>query len=214
MLNGSAPMLKSSAIVFAIVLLFNTGACSSTSEPVVASDSGTGDAAAANLSYCEQEGAYIQRCNTSAPPACLTDLKANCGERDRYYSEAFKTAYAQCASATICVGFVNESSCGRAALKAQPPTPAQQKLADDLCSACANAPSIREEGLSCQGHVVTGEGRRLGTHILSLSDSAAATVTAKCIAPAKQQYPNDYSNCENVFMNCIGDQIPIPASCE
>ncbi|MCL2448236.1 MAG: hypothetical protein FWD17_04760, partial [Polyangiaceae bacterium] len=96
------------------------------------------------------------------------------------------------------------------------PTQAQAALARDFCAACAQgASTTSDNGISCAGDVVPlpqGYGRVMGIEVLSLGDPAAEQASA-CIDPAKAAFPNDYSNCENLFLNCIGDLLTTPASC-
>jgi hypothetical protein len=86
------------------------------------------------------------------------------------------------------------------------------KLADDFCAACADGPRSPTQPLSCQGRELPGAGRTGETGILALSDAAAA-LAARCIAPAKQEFPGDYDNCENAFLNCLTTLTKLPASC-
>jgi hypothetical protein len=45
-------------------------------------------------------------------------------------------------------------------------------------------------------------------------DTAAEHVRGTCIEPAKAMFPDDYDNCEDMFMNCISDEGPQgPSSC-
>lgn len=178
-------------------------------------DGGGADAGRTAAEYCAEEQKRFDRCLPPLTSAeCRRDLPASCREREGIYTESYRAIAAECADKTECTTALSSSSCVTTRLKALAPTAAQQKLADEMCVACAKAPSTREGGLACQGFSFTGEGRNVATGILPLSDTFAEKVRTSCIAPAKQQFPDDYYNCENVFLNCIGEQQPAPASCK
>lgn len=164
-------------------------------------------------SYCRDEEAFATRCISKQE--CRTDLKAQCDTRARFYSEGYKAAFSTCQSSSPCDKAGLGSPCVDDALKKRAPTAAQQKLADDFCAACASgAAAVREEGIACAGRVIRGSGPTLGPHILAVDDASAPAVGATCIGPAKQQFPNDYDNCENAFLNCLVAQVPTPATCK
>lgn len=172
---------------------------------------GDGGGTPSAASYCQLEKARFERC-LPEKTECRKDLEASCATRDAFYSPAHAKAFAQCSATDGCGRTTVDSPCGQAIINASTPSAAQQKLADDFCTACAKAPSVREQGIACQGNVVTGG--YLGPYLLALSDAAAATVGSKCIEPAKAQFPNDYANCETLFTNCIISQLAVPPSCE
>ena len=189
-----------------------------------ASDSGlgsdtsanTGDAAANPAELCADIESVTSRCY---PVACANAVTAQCTSR---IAPAFSAAYAQalhqCAPNIACSGFELQPSdlCMTPLIYAAAPTSAQMTLANKMCQACARAPATTEGGLNCTGHV-PGQGsggRALRTSLLSLSDSYVGRVDgAHCVETAVQQYPTDYDNCENVFLNCLNQELPSVSAC-
>jgi hypothetical protein len=175
----------------------------------------TGDAAADPNALCPDIATVANLCY---PSACAQAIDAEC---TAVVAPAFSTAYAQalhsCASKVACVDALDpSSSCMAPLVRAAAPTGAQMTLASAFCQACAKAPATTDGGLSCVGHVLSpgSTGRMLPTSLLSLSDAYAEKVySAGCIQQGVQQYPNDYDNCESVFLNCVSDTLPEPSAC-
>jgi hypothetical protein len=174
------------------------------------------DGDASPSTFCADLDARVVQCGYSAQ--CRADVAATCGATfDARYSDAFKSAFHACQASVSCSNFdPGEDACMFPKIVAQPPTAAQNALAGAFCAACAQgATTTTDNGLSCAGQVVhlsQGYGRVMGVEVLSLSDTAAQRANA-CIAPAMAAYPNDYLNCENLFLNCLAGLTTTPASC-
>jgi hypothetical protein len=164
--------------------------------------------------FCEDFDEYLSRCNEST--ACRSSFASVCtSELEDSFSEAYKSAFDACLDSVPCNGPAAETPCIAARLAVAPITTAQWILASNFCHACANgAMATGEAGLACDGHVIHGAGRTLASVVLAIGD-ATATTAAPCVASAAAQYPDDYDNCENTFLNCIADLSPeAPASCK
>jgi hypothetical protein len=166
--------------------------------------------------FCSAMSSYIQQCSKSAD--CYAAFEKECPESIApLQSDAIARALNECmATNQVSCGSVGagENDCIRMKLEAVPPTAAQDQLAADFCAACAQgAVATHQQGVSCAGHVVEGSGRTLATELLSLSDAATAKAES-CIRPASAQYPADYDNCENAFLDCVDNLGPgAPAAC-
>jgi hypothetical protein len=176
----------------------------------------TGDAGANASPFCADVVAFAMRCDSAA---CAQAIASECpGTLAPLVSEAYAQAAHQCEATDRCSDKLSpDTACMVPKLNAAPPTPAQRTLAEDFCQACARAPSTLDRGLWCLGHALLpgSTGRMLSTSLLELSDQNAAQVySAGCIAMGTQAYPNDYNNCENVFLNCVAHTFPPdPAAC-
>jgi hypothetical protein len=175
-----------------------------------------GDAAADPIALCTDIDTFASRCFSTA---CEQWVTGSCTDVIApIYSVAYAAAFHQCSPTTACSDQLRpDGACMTMAIRAWPPTPAQQTLADDFCPACAHSASTTEGGLSCVGHVFTANstGRMFATSALELSDAYVEKVyQAGCIEMAAAQFPNDYDNCENIFLNCINTVLPaVPVAC-
>ncbi|MCW5834080.1 MAG: hypothetical protein KIS78_16900 [Labilithrix sp.] len=200
----------------AAVMVLSWTACGGESTPsggpVAGPEADASDTAAGN--YCADESAFLDRCDAETSEACRAVLETTCSNREAKHSTALKQAVHSCLPELTCDDLLFENECVRNSIKESEPSAGQQRLAVDFCAACARADVVREEGLSCEGHVVKGTGPTLGPTILGLSDAEAAAVGSSCVEPARAAYPDDYANCENEFFNCIAARYERSASCE
>jgi hypothetical protein len=135
-------------------------------------------------------------------------------------SAAYARALHGCAPTLLCQdkgALSPEQPCISVALRQSAPTAAQWSLATAVCSACAQSAPTLEGGVNCTGHVqsLASTGRLLSSSILQLSDSFAEQIfNSHCTSNAALQFPGDYDNCENSFLNCVADDHPPdPAAC-
>jgi hypothetical protein len=177
---------------------------------------GAPDAEAAALTkLCSEVGAYAKRCSSSLD-ACDKSIAADCPGVYGVYRSEYLDALGSCGlPATQCspagIDDAPFASCDAKALGAIAPTPAQEKLATDVCHACGSLPGgaacpgkgFFTLGKACGSGCVTVSGA--GISFLFLNGSLVDTVESSCLAESVLGPPGG-TDCWANFYACIGKQ--------
>jgi hypothetical protein len=170
---------------------------------------------AALLKFCSEVGAYAKRCSSSLD-ACDRSIAADCPAVYGVYRSEYLDALGGCGLPTTqCspsgIDDAPLASCDAKAFGAIGPTPAQEKLATDVCNACGGLPGgaaclgkgFFTLGKPCGPGCVTVSGA--GVSFLFLNGSLVDTVESSCLAKSVLGPPGG-TDCWSNFYGCIDKQ--------